>query len=203
MAFQPAPRCAEAVLSFAGNSAAWKHVLNFQYPTTYGTEQISDLATVVSTWAGAQLRPLMCSNQLYQQTLVRGLALENDITFLSTVGTGIGTHNVDPEMANVALAITHRSALTGRSARGRSFVGGIPSDVTLDSKFVDDAYALACAAAFNALRPIVEAESWKFVVLSRFNAGAKRASAIAFEVVVSQRRNAAIDSQRGRLQPGH
>src|SRR3990172_6747776 len=107
MAFQPAPRCAEAVLSFAGNSAAWKHVLNFQYPTTYGTEQISDLATVVSTLAGAQLRPL------------------------------------------------------------------------------------------------VEAESWKFVVLSRFNAGAKRASAIAFEVVVSQRRNAAIDSQRGRLQPGH
>jgi len=199
MGFQSAPECAEAVIRFTVNSQIWKNVLNFRHTGGYGTEQIADLATVVSTWVGAQMKVQLPSSAVYLDTLVRGLEFENDITYLSTAGTGVGGNNSAAQPLNCAICITHRSALTGRSARGRTYWAPIPESALGSVVTVIDAYAVALADGFNALRPIVEAEGWRFVILSRYANKAKRLEAVTFDVISSVRRDTLIDSQRGRL----
>jgi hypothetical protein len=203
MAFQSAPGCAEAVITCSIGSLEWKNVLNFKYNGAYGSEQIADLALVVDGWVGGNWIPIMTTSSLYVSTLVRGLEFENDITYLATANAQAGDAAVAATAANVALCITHRTALTGRSARGRTYVGGIPNNQVTAPNTLADSFCLAWADVFNDLKTVVEAEAWKFVILSRFSGGVKRAQAVTFDVVFSSRRNNLIDSMKGRLSDDH
>jgi len=100
---------------------------------------------------------------------------------------------------NAALVATLRTGFTGRSYRGRFYMGGIPSSwlVTGVPNIIYDAYVadfLDAMAALGGLAPLL----WKHVVVSHFADGAERESAV-ISPVTEYTANARIDSQRRRL----
>ena len=98
---------------------------------------------------------------------------------------------------NVALVISWRTLLTGRSYRGRTYIGGHPQE-----SFDGDAYAptrlAIVVASAEALLLAMAAEGWDLVVTSRANNKQPREHAVS-TVINGFIVNAVADSQRRRL----
>jgi hypothetical protein len=102
--------------------------------------------------------------------------------------------------SNVALAISNRTALRGRSYRGRNYVPGGSSFTTTQSA-VSGAYANAWLATLAVVDSIVTGVGGWPVIISRFTGGMPRPVAIITALVYRGLVNYVTDSQRRRL-PG-
>jgi hypothetical protein len=99
----------------------------------------------------------------------------------------------------VSKAFTLSTGLTGRNARGRIFFAGVPivgldnaTHVTQD--FLDDVIE-----ALQALKTIIEALGWIWVIVSRYRDGEKLAVANTYAVTQFTVSNLTTDSAYGRL----
>jgi len=203
MAFQTAPNCAEAVVGWSLAGAPMKNILTFERTAGYTLVDLENLANAVDTWWAAQVKPLTSNQCTYDGTLVRGLELENDQTAFDASGVGIGGNSSPACPANAAACITHRSAFTGRSARGRTYFGGFGVNQVGNAQGWIGTLCPALADTFIVLRAAVALSGWSHVVISRFAQGVKRNFAITFLIVTSVARNGAIDHIDGRLLKGH
>lgn len=203
MAFQSAPNMAEAVIQGSMGGKAVYNILNFQKPGGYDETDILALATLVDLWWGTDLVPLLNVGYAYVQTLARGLENLNDYEATVSDTAGSGTVTGGPAGNNAALCLTHRSGLTGRSARGRTYIGGIPASVMLSATTVTTTFVNDIVNAFDNILSVASAAGWVFSVLSRYSGGAPRTTAVHFPIVSIEARNNEIDSQRGRLLTGH
>lgn len=203
MAFQPAPNCAEAVIhgSISGRSMA--NVLNFSRAGGYEAEDLCTLAGVIANWWSTEVLPELSVGYSFESVLVRGLAAENDQTCSDNTGAGPGSVSGPGLSANAALVVTHRSGFTGRSARGRTYVGGIPASVAVSTLAVTGTFRTAIEEAFLEIPNYAAVEGWTHVVLSRYSNGAPRETAVTFAVIDYEVRNVNIDSMRTRLAVGH
>jgi hypothetical protein len=203
MTFQSAPNCAEAVIqaSFGGVNLA--NVINFRKLSGYNQDDIDLLATTVDEQVGAHYRTFLSADVTYNGTLVRGLQDELDFTSFDPTHAGVGGLTDDSLPANVTLCATLRTGLTGRSARGRFYMlPTVVTQMTTPNTFAS-AVGTALALFLNDLKDATFAVSWDMVIVSRFNAGVKRGTAIANKVTSIEVRNLLSDSQRGRLPAGH
>lgn len=203
MAFQTANQCAEVVMNFSTSGKAMANVCNFHNAGTYAPSDLQDLADAVDTIIDSDYLPLISSGTLYNSVDVRGLQDENDYVRSSAVNAGPGTASGSALNSNASLCVTLRSAFTGRSARGRFFamptvVGNTSAADTYSSGYGDGVVDFLELLQTTAL-PL----GWTFVVLSRFNSGVKRASAVPFAITDIGYRNLKADSQRNRLPSGH
>jgi hypothetical protein len=204
MAFQSVPDCAEAVVNGSVGVVEYNNILNFTFVGGgYDQSDINALAAAVDGWYSTEVLPLLSVSYDYNFTRVRGLEDENDREGLNSSGAGAGSVTGLISAANAALVITHRTGFTGRSARGRSYVGGLAASEQGGAAIWNSTVAGALATAFNDLRAAVVSAGWSFVVVSRFTGGAPRTVGTFFPVTVSEARNIDMDSQRGRLLPGH
>lgn len=138
---------------------------------------LADLAAAVDSWASGSLAPLLSEDWTYERT--DAIDLTTQTGFVSTFASPV-VGGVEGEAApnNVACCISIRTGNAGRSFRGRNFVPGIPNSVitlnTLDAGFrtgLLSAYGeLVGAGTFLA--------GWQFGVVSRYTAGAPRATGV-------------------------
>jgi hypothetical protein len=203
MAFQSVPECAELVIQAVGDGKAMNNVLGFRFPGGYSALDIQALAIAADARIGSDYLPLIHGNITYISALVRGLQDQND--FSSNVGTstGPGTASGDLLPTNVTFCITVRTALTGRSARGRFYA--LPTGASNQSgvNTFSSAYATALVNFLTQLYLDAGAAGWTPVIISRFHNNAARPTGVAFNVVNATFRNRIMDSQRGRLPVGH
>lgn len=203
MTFQSAPRCAEAVPVMIVAGELVVNVFNFKYVADYDQTAINRLAEVVDAWMGAHYLLMLSTSLSYNQTLVRGLESSVDLTAANTTSAGVGSITGAVLPNNVAFCVTHRSGMTGRSARGRTFIPAIGEAELVATNTVSTTYKAAADAVFNTLNTNALAAGWQFSILSRVNAGVKRSTAVAYTIVSSEARNSILDSQRGRLPDNH
>lgn len=203
MTFQSVPDCAEAVISFNSDGQIIYNVLGFHSPTGYGSSAISQLADLVDTQVASLYLPHISVGVVYLNTLVRGLRDINDFTAVANAGSGVGGVAGNALPGNVSLCVTERSALSGRSARGRFYA--VPTGVS--QQFTQNTFATAYVTGIetflNDLRTAAAAIGWDHCVISRRTGGAPRTTGTFFKIINSAARNHDIDSQRRRLLTGH
>lgn len=203
MAFQSAPDCAEAVVRNTLSGQQVNNVFNFRKAGGYTLTDLQQLADDVSAWWAASVMPNLCVSLIYTGCLVRGLEFEADQEAVAGIGTTPGSVSGIVAANNVAFVMTHRTGFTGRSSRGRTFLGGLAANDFDSSDSLNATRVGLLNVAFEPLTDFPALNGWEFVVLSRFHNGAKRLTATALAVTFTEARNRFTDSQRGRLPAGH
>jgi len=202
MAYQPAPNIAQVQLVGIVDSQMTINDLYFEI--SGGAIDSVNLATLTgacATWFSSVLAPML-SDDWSAQTAI-GIDLTTQTGPRVIVGAA-APGGVSGEAApnNVAACVSLRTALRGRSARGRNFVPGIPNDAitlnTLDSGFVND----LVSNYTSLVGPGTFSAGWQLVVLSRVTGGVPRANGIGFPVVSVTMTTNKVRSMRSR-EVGH
>jgi len=200
MAYQPVEDTAEIVIQATVNGVPVNNTFYARKPGGYTEGELAALAGAVSTHWGTNMRPLCSSAYVYVGCSVRGLANENDFQATSVAGAGVGAVAASPYPNNVAIAIKRSSGLTGRSARGRVYIGGIPVTVSqTDENFLTQGHVDNVEAVLNGIRTVIAVLGWIEVILSRYVDGLKREAGLTFAVTNYQATDLRVDTRRDRL----
>jgi len=203
MAFIPAIGCAEAVVVGDVVGKEVVNVLHFKFTSTYGQSDLQALADQVDTEVAANYLGIMTAGMQYVETRVRGLTASIDLAASQNANAGTGGGAGAQMPNNVTLCITHRSANTGRSARGRSYMFPAAEAALSAANEFSSGYASAAENFFDGVRINCAPLGWTFVVLSYQHAGVPLSAAVSYQILSSTARNRISDSQRGRLPKGH
>lgn len=201
MAFQSVPNTASAFVQGVTNGQPTSFLLYFYRAAGYSQTDLDNLSAAVDSWAGAELRPLLSTNYAYVGTEVRGLEDEEDLTSFNNTNAGAGGVAQDPLPNNCSFAIKRLSGFTGRSARGRVFLPGIPRtsiNPADDNRFLQASVSLWIQLFLDILA-YVAASGWIEVIVSRYTQGAKRPTGVVFAVADWANTDLVVDSQRRRL----
>lgn len=133
MAFIPAIDTARCEIRYTCVGQRVENTLWFQHDTGVITEADREaLGAYLEGWYNSEIKPLQSASVIYQEVYVVDWSAENAGT--STVNslagtTGAGVSPISPN--NVTMAVSFRTALRGRSSRGRNYIIGLmESDVT-------------------------------------------------------------------------
>lgn len=141
-----------------------------------------------------QLSDAIVSRETYMIDLVSQYAGSRTFpAFTNPAGVIVG----EPVPNNVAFCVTHRTALRGKSFRGRTYIPGL-SNAAVNTNTVLAVSGDAIVDGFNAMRTALFTDGINFCILSRRFGKAWRAAGQATPVEVSLVRDYFVDSQRGR-----
>jgi hypothetical protein len=202
MAFQPATNIAQCQLMGVVDNQLTVNDLYFEISGGgINFTNLSAITAAVASWFSGTLAPLLSDD--WSAVRVIGTDLTTAVgprREISSPAPGGVSGEANPN--NVAMCVSFRTELRGRSARGRNFVPGIPGSVvtlnTLDPTFISDVttayFALAGPGTFLA--------GWQWVVLSRETAGVLRPDGIGFPITDVVSVTNSVRSMRSR-EVGH
>jgi len=205
MSFQSCPQIASIAVHGTNNGKQVANILHAKFPTDYTSSDISDLADAMYTYFSTNYPALMSDNLLFTDVTVTGLKDINDFQSTASGSPIAGSASGNPLPANNSLVCTLRSALTGRSARGRiyTFPTGTGNVASTGGDLYSTAYVSAVSTFWIAASAEIVTAGWTHVILSRRTGGAERLLGVGFPVTDVEIRNATADSQRRRLPKGH
>jgi len=201
MPFQPCPNIAAVELRMSWDTKPVEYVLHYTRSpvAAWSAGTIQALAENVFSYFTDEFGPLMANAVSFDSCYVRDLTTEAGLVFEyfpPTAVTGQLTGEIVPN--NVAIVMTHRTALAGRSYRGRTYLGGF-TEAELARSFIVSSYGSSLETAWEAFASNVETDSNQLVILSRRTGGLERVEGIGTPVVSSGLRNLRVDTQRRRL----
>jgi hypothetical protein len=197
MAFQSAPHCVEVVINAKQDGVPVVNRLNIDVGHTVVGADLPLVAAVIDGWITSDLAPQQVNDIKYESITVKDIEHVNgaQIVYLPTTTQGAVT---DPPLPNsTAMVASLRTALTGKNYRGRFYFGGMHVNQLVDSTHVSSGVAAGYGTAIADLLTLLNAATYKLVVVSRYLATARRAVAVATEVV-SVITNTLLDVQRRR-----
>jgi len=199
MPFQSAPNTVEINPRFVGDGVPMENAITFFRSGGYDLSDLTTLVDAVQAWVISDYLPLMNNLVTSTGTYGKGLEFEEDVQYTGVTGAGTAGGVANAQANNVTKAITLRSGLTGRSSRGRFFVIGLSSNqlngvATIEQSYIDD-----IIEALEALKVIIEALGWVWVIVSRYKNNVKRTTAVNFAVNTFGTSDLTTDSMRGRL----
>lgn len=200
MAFQSVPDCASCFVGFTQNAVPIGFTLYFQKSGGYTETDLEDLAADMDAWVSDELLPILSNNIVYNEVTVRGLENEEDFEVVNSTSAGAGTVAENGLPNSVTLAIARLSGFTGRSARGRIYLPGIPEGAlgTNENEFLN-ADVNTWVAVFLEILNYAITHGWIEVIISRVKDGLKRSEGVAFAVEGWEARDNKVDTQRRRL----
>lgn len=199
MAFQSAPNTVEVNPRFVGDGVPMENAMTFSRAGGYDLADITALADAVQAWVISDYLPLVNNLVTSTGTYVKGLEFAEDVQYTALTGAGTAGAVGSAMANNVTKAITLRSGLTGRSSRGRLFAVGLSATQLNGVASIEQSYVDDIIAALEALKVIIEALGWIWVIVSRYHNNAKRAVAVNFNVNAFGTSDLTTDSMRGRL----
>lgn len=201
MAFQPVANAATAFVQCTCNGVNVGFTLNFFRAAGYVQADLDNLASAVDQWMGTEMLPLLSNNLTYVGTEVRGLENEEDLTSFDDDSTGAGGVVADPSPNNVTFCVKRLSGFTGRSARGRVYLPGIPRTFLdgVNENFVTSAAAANWVDALLAVLSYVITHGWIEIIISRWNEGMKRSEGVSFGITDWTNSDLRVDTMRRRL----
>lgn len=200
MAFQKVPNTVEITVVMQQNVEVITNTLHAEKATLYDLAEVQALALLVDSLVSFNLVPIMTVDSQYLRTEVRGLDSENDLFAENNTNAAIGA---DPSLGlpnNVTLSIKKASGFTGRSARGRWYICGVPSNnLASNENQLTQASADVWVAALEGIRAGIALSIWTPVIVSRFTNGLPRAEGVTFDWLTVVLVDRFVDSQRNRL----
>ncbi len=199
MAFQSAPNCVQVVFSYLMDGISVSNTLHLEKSTGYSQVDLDALTSDLDAFVPTDMLVLMGSAAVYQQVEARGLSSAIDLISLNNTNAGEDGAGAASLPNNVTKAITLRTGFTGRSARGRWF------QLALDGTQVNATNTIKQVTIDNiidmleALKLLVEALGWIIVIVSRWNNGVKRTTALTTPVTSFGNSDLTLDSMRSRL----
>lgn len=201
MPFIEVPNVVQLESVYSQASQVVENVFYYQAP---GTATVTDLQELGAAWLGewsTNIKPYIPAESSLINIKLTDLTTE--VSPVVNYATGlpiIGTRGGGLLPTNVTLAFTRRTALRGRSYRGRIYWPGlIEADVTVNT--VAPTFVSAVVTGLTALNAVTTSLGiWEAVVVSRVHEGNPRPSGI-FTPIVSWSSDGIVDSQRRRL-PG-
>ncbi len=118
----------------------------------------------------ADLHPFLCIATELNAIEIKDLRLANAGGFLSDAATIIGTSAADALPEGVAFCVSLRTAQTGRSFRGRVYLGGFSEEATQANGHADTGVSGACAGFVEAVRTAMGAEGFEMAIGHRGHA---------------------------------
>jgi len=205
MPFQPAPNCVSIAIHGTNNGKQIANVLHAHFPSYPVQSDVDFVTNAVATAVIGNYEPLMSDNLLLTDIVGTGLTFVNDFQTVVSAGVSPGSAGGSPLPANNSLVATLRSALTGRSARGRiyTFPTGTSNVASTGGDLYTTGYATAVQTFWQSINTAINVGGWQQVILSRFTGGVARLAAVGFAVTTVEVRNDTADSQRRRLPRGH
>lgn len=175
-------------------------VVNRFYVTKTSAPSSGDLddAIVATTDFYNDLRAAQHQSLILQNITATDVHVANGIqTILPFTTNNTGLVTTAPAAANAALVVSLRTNFTGRSFRGRMYLGGLCAVSQTDAQNVSTAFASSVATIFSDFITALGAINQTLVVVSNYAAKVVRVTALATEII-SLIVNTKIDSQRRR-----
>lgn len=198
MAFQAVPRGVKIELNAVQNDVP---IVNVWYAQLAGAPTDADLLAIseaVETWWHDNLKPSQHGTYVVQNITVTDVSIASGHQHINaSIFEPMGGAGDDAAAANAAAVISWRTAATGRSFRGRTYIGGLPQAALVDAQHLTTAAASAYNLAGANLVDALEAVGATLVVVSRIALGVVRIIAVATEIIAWVTDNR-IDSQRRR-----
>lgn len=201
MPYIPVVDVVQAELFMLWDGSNVENVLHFEPDTPPSLALMGELAAHLVTWWNANIKPL-CAPQLQLNSL-KLTDLSTEFAPVLNYNTGlplVGTSATATLPNNVAFVVTKRTALRGRSYRGRIYVAGLTEGAVTGS-VVAASVVTAYLNAYNLIKSFSTAgAAWTMQVVSRHQGGVPLINGIATDVT-GFTSDGVVDSQRRRL-PG-
>ncbi len=202
MAFQSVPETAEVNHIFTLNGKIVQNTHYGRFAGGYGQSDLQALADAVDNVFLTTFVTELPPEGIYLRTEVRGLEFENDLTAQASAGNGPGTHTGAALPNNVSFAIKKLSNRTGRSARGRIYWIGLPTNETnpANENLLEAVYVGQIVSDIDFIRTTIDAVAgWAAVLVSRFQGGFQRPFGVTFDWITTSNTDLILDTRRGRL----
>lgn len=201
MAFIPVPATAEVNINQRLDGEQVQNNLYFYNPSLWSSEALQNLANAIGGWVENFLYPPLSQDLSLVEVVATAqgsaIAPQESYAPVELVRGGVGQEALPN---SVALCISFRTGLRGRSARGRNYVAGLPEGSVVQNT-VSQALAGALVSAYNQLPALAASLGCDWVVVSRYANGAPRAEGVTYIITNAIATDLTVDSQRRRL-PG-
>jgi hypothetical protein len=200
MAFVAAPNIVQVEIMAALDGQRIEnrvHVNCLHQPTS---ADLASIGTIVTSWCTSSYVDKLPAEVLIDTIRMTSLHTQNDIQLVSPVNIqGLQTGGAMPN--EVTFCVSLRSAVIGRSARGRFYVLALARDVVTDNR-ISATQRTNLVNAVQGLRNALEAAAFPMTIVSYVNNGAPRAGGpVYFLVTSTTSQDDIVDSQR-RRKPG-
>jgi len=198
MAFQPVADCARATFVWeGGNNTTWTNSLCFTKPG-FIPENMLVLATELADamWE-AGCFSMMSNAVTLRRIEVEDLREQGQPIRTATVARS-GSFSGDMASPGLALVVTLRTALRGRSYRGRFYMSGWADEYIVNGEY-QQAVGVAATEFFTLVDAAANPESWSLVVVSRQVDGVPREVGLGSLVTSVSVRSAKPGTQRRRI----
>lgn len=204
MPFQPVPNVAEVQIIYSMNNRVFMNTFHAWWALGYDQFALDMLAADMDNGPVPGLMNLLSVHLKYEKTRVIGLGSINDFSSEDASGAGFGGQQVAALSNNVAFAVTKRSNKTGRSARGRVYIPGIPTSYTQTQTggrdFLLSAKVTLLVEAIDAFRVAINAALTRTaVIVSRYTEGQLREEGVPFDWLSTAAKDDKLDTQRRRM----
>ena len=199
MPFIPAPDIVQAELFYLWDGIPCENVLHFDFGATPTEPGMTALGVELIDWWKASFPTTMPTT--LSLVNVKLTDLTTQISPAINVGTGLPAAGTSAGVSlpnNVALVLTKRTVLRGRSFRGRVYLPGLlESQVT--GRAVQTSIVNSFINSWNQTISMTDGvDTWQQVVLSRFTNNNPRVEAISTPVIAFTS-DGQVDTQRRRL----
>jgi hypothetical protein len=201
MPFIPVPNTVEVEVIFEMQDQVVENTLYYANETP-SLENVTSLLEEINTAIQDQLIPLLSSAITLVRLVATLISVVDGFVVTNTTGMPVSGGGSDDALpSNVALCISKRTALRGRSARGRNYIAGIPLDARETQDTLTSAFTSGVVSAFETILGAGADGGWVPVVVSRFHSGAPRTTGVTNPITNVIVTDNIMDSQRRRL-PG-
>lgn len=200
MAFQSVPSTAQVFVTFTLNGQVIGNTFYFRHSGGYTQSNLDELAADMDAWFSTEMLPFLVDDGQYEGVIVRGLENEIDYSAENNDNAGPGVLTSPPLPSQVAFCCKRLSGQTGRSARGRVYIGGLAYDSLYSNENEMTVSRIAeILAALLEIATYAVTHGWIEVIVSRWSQGMKRATAQTLDVVDWTFSDPVVDTQRRRL----
>lgn len=159
---------------------------------------IDELLEAFDTWVGESLLAAMCAASTVNNIQVRDLTTEDSYDQSSVIEAD-GTSESDCTPAQVAVVMTKRTSLAGRSRRGRMYLFGVSQGALEDQRHLTPTGLSLYNTVGSSLMSVLATTDWTPVVVSYVADGAPRVTPLVTPMTALECRDTRLDTQRRRL----
>lgn len=201
MPFVPAPTIVKVSVFQDLNGQPIMNRMHVGVPNTLPTAgDCATLAAIFANWWLTAIAPISSNQLILREVEAVSIAEQNGPQATFTTGLPQAADLINPSLpGNIAFCVSLRTGLTGRSARGRWYQGGL-TEGDVVGNVASSTYVADVVAALDGLIGIVIAAAATPMIVSYVSGGIPRPGGpVYFPITDALAVDNIVDSQRGRL----
>lgn len=198
MTFQSVPDGVEVVFTAVQNGVPVVNVYNVQSTVTNDETRLQVIIDAFKDWWDASVAPIQNPSYVLQSIKATSLNSVGGPQVIQSYSTANqGTNSGGEAAGNAAAVISWKTALIGRSFRGRTYIGALSEGEIASAQTLESATVTALVSAGTGLIDAMTAIGATLCVLSRVFNGLARVTGLLTEIISVVVDNK-VDSMRRR-----